>query len=135
MLRVNPKIHYCSEKRAKAGPIVGERADPFQAGETGQALMGRRQDLQEDGGRGCVLCPLLTSKYRIFTIPMERAPGPLNKAQREINNSIVNYDYAGGRGGEVCMGRDVVCVFRIQMTDCAFQPDPALIAASPLATR
>lgn len=60
---------------------------------------------------------------------MERAPGPVNKAPREINNSIVNYDYTGGEEGGgcvcVCVGRDAVCVFRIQMTDCAFQPDPA----------
>lgn len=66
--------------------------------------MGRRQDLQEKGEEGGrVLCPLLTSKYRIFTIPMERAPGPVNKAPREINNSIVNYDYAVGGGGGVCV--------------------------------
>lgn len=64
--------------------------------------MGRRQDLQEGGG-GRALCPLLTSKYRIFTIPMERAPGPVNKAPREINNSIVNYDYTGGEEGGGCV--------------------------------
>lgn len=37
---------------------------------------------------------------------MERAPGPVNKAPREINNSIVNYDYTGGEEGEGC-----VCVW------------------------
>lgn len=34
---------------------------------------------------------------------MERAPGPVNKAPREINNSIVNYDYTGGEEGGGCV--------------------------------
>lgn len=40
--------------------------------------MGRRQDLQGDGNQRWLL---LTSKYRIFTIPMEQSPGAVNNVR------------------------------------------------------
>lgn len=78
--RVNPKIHYCSLSRAseracKTGRLFASRT--FRRARR-LAVMGRRQDLQGDGNQRWLL---LTSKYRIFTIPMEQSLGAVNNVR------------------------------------------------------